>query len=224
MKKYLYITISFFLAIVLLISGGLLALKGLLPLYLSRQFNADVKIEQISLGFKEGIKAKGVSINSVRGLYCSIEEAVFDYDIVRIIKSGLNFNFSLKDVVFSYSESKLINGIVQALSIKSIDIFHFNSVKGEFYQRNEEIAVKSLEADGDLIKLFADGTIIKEARIDCSFKILLARELVTAIPDSVREVFFKQEGEWSEVELYITGDLDKPSINFSTDLFKLIVR
>lgn len=224
MKRYHYIILSSLLVAGLLIVGSWRALKWSIPFYLGRQLNADVRIERLSWRFPGGVTARSISISNKRGLRCSIEEATIDYAIILIIKHGLSFDFRLKGVTLSYKSSNLINSIAEALSIKPLDVFRFDSVKGEFYQRREEVIIKSLVADGSLIKLFADGTIVRGSSVDYSFRMLLSERLIATMPDSVREVFFKREGEWSEIELYITGDIDRPSINFSTDLFKLIVR
>jgi len=193
-------------------------------LYLSSQLKADVTVAGVRLGLGNKIELKDVGIRNSEGLNCKIKEALIAYGPLFIIKKGTKFDFSLKDVEFSYPSSKVINGIASTLSLEPMEIFKFKSVKGEFLKRGNETVVKSLDAEGVLLRLFADGTIIKDSKIDYSFKILLSQELVAGVPGAIREVLFKETDSWSEVELYITGDIQKPSVNLTTDLFKLTVR
>lgn len=199
-----------------------------LSVYFSKQFKADVVIKRASWSLKEGIKTKGIYISNKRGLRCDIESAIMGTVplsiAVRTSKGTVPLIFTLKNVELSYPDSAVINGITRALSLRQPGIFRFDIVSGKLYRRKGELVVKALNASGEHIRLFIDGTVIGGSQINCCFRILLAEELVASIPEATRKVFFKQDGSWSKVELYIAGDIQHPSINFSTDLFKLIVR
>ena len=98
----------------------------------------------------------------------------------------------------------------------------FYSARGEFSYQAGRLLLKSLYLDGELLRIDAYG-MTDDTLIDFSIKLFLSKVLTSGIPESIRKVFFKQEGDWSNADLKITGSRDNPSINFSTDLFMLSV-
>lgn len=229
MRKTLYIILALLLLlVVLVIFSSRLFLPQLLSFYFSKQFKAEVKIDKARLSLKDGIVARGISISNKRGLRCSVESAVIGTvplsTIVRTNKGTVPIIFKLKNIELSYPESAVVSSIAKALSLKQPELFRFDTVGGRFYFRGREFIFKALTASGEYIRLFINGTITDGSRIEAVFRILLSGKLVESIPEATRKVFFKQDGPWSKVELYLSGDIRRPSINFSTDLFKLIVR
>lgn len=229
MRKTLYIIpILLLFLVVLIIFSSQFFLPRLLSVYFGKQFKADVKIDEATLRLKVGIKTKDVSISNKRGLRCNIESAIIGTDPLPVLlaryRGSVPIYFELKDVKFSYPDSAVVSSIAEALSLRQPDLFRFDTVSGKLYRRNRELILKALNATGEHIRLFIDGTVTDDSRINASFRILLSEELVAGIPEATRKVFFKQDGSWSKVELYLSGDIQRPSINFSTDLLKLIVR
>lgn len=191
--------------------------------YLGGQLNADITIKKVHLGLGPRLEIEGLRIISSKGLDCDIKASTLDFNLQSVFKKRLGIRFYLKDVGFFYSTSKVIKGMTDALSIEAPQHLHFDYVKGEFYRIGEENIIKSLDAKGELLRIFADGSM-RGLLIDYSFKFLLSKELTDKVPESVKNIFFKQDNQYSEVELYVTGSVDNPSINLSTDLFKLTVR
>lgn len=211
----------------MIVSTSRFYLPQLLSVIFSKQLKAEVEIEEASLSLKDGILTKGISISNKRGLSCSIERATIGTDpllpSLRRIKA-IPLKFELKDITLSYPDSAVINSITSGLSIKEPELLKFDTASGRLYRKDGALILKALSASGEYIRLFVDGTITDDSQISASFRLLLSGELIAGIPESVRKVFFKQDGAWSKVELYLSGDIKRPSINFSTDLFKLIVR
>jgi len=220
MKKFIIILVL----VIILISALQLFLAQILSAYLSKEFSADVEIKQASLDIRYGIKANSITINNSRGLNCSIESARLSFGIASIIRKGLSLNFRLDGIEISYPESGVVSTVTQALSLEGVKLFNFDYAQGEIYSRADERIIKALDASGPLLRLNADASIIGDEEINCDLKVLLSQELVDKIPESTRQVFFKKEGSWFKVELYLKGNMKRPSINFSTDLFKLVVR
>jgi hypothetical protein len=75
-----------------------------------------------------------------------------------------------------------------------------------------------------MLELFCKGTIVDNKDIDFSIRALLSPLIASSIPESVRDVFFSKKEEKYQLELYINGLIEKPSINFSTKLFKLSIK
>ena len=219
MRKITSLLFLSFIIIILLVAGNQLILPKLLSLCIAKQLNADVKIEKAALNIKEGIRIKGIAITDRRGLQCNIESA-----IITPLPPRRSIYFKFENAKLSYPDSKIINSIANTLSLKSSDTLRFDFVKGRLHYRGGEVIIENLSAEGNFIKLFADATITNRSKIDCSLKMFLSGTIIEDIPESTRKIFFKKDGAWSKVELYITGSMDSPSINFSTDLFKLVVR
>lgn len=191
--------------------------------YLGSCLKAQVTTEAFCISMGPRIDIRGLKIANDNGLNCRIEESDLDIRGAFILKGQLACDFILKDVQLSYPGSKIINGIAEALSIKPVDVLDFDRITGRLRLNEDEIVIKSLDAQGELLRVSADGTVRGKA-VNCYFNMVLTSELVSGIPESVRKVFFKQDADSSEIELYITGSTDNPSINFTTDLFRLSVR
>jgi hypothetical protein len=191
--------------------------------YLGNRLNADITAGKVHLGLGPRLEIEDLRIVNSRGLDCSVKALTLNFDLQPMFSKNLKLRFDLKDVGFSYPASKIVKSITGALSIKSPQYLHFDYVKGEFYCAGEENIIKSLDANGKLLRLFADGSV-RGLFIDYSFKLSLSDELTAGMPESTRKIFFKQDSQYSEIELYVTGSIDNPSVNFSTDLFKLTIR
>lgn len=229
MRKALYIVFIFLLfLVVFFVSTRRLFLPQILSAIFSKQFKAEVRIDETTFSFKDGVIAKGISVRNKRGLSCNIESAVLGTDPLSSAaitnKGAVSLNFMLKNVELSYPDSAIISSITKTLSINQPKLLKFDTAYGKLYRRGRELILKALNASGEHIRLFVDGTITDDFRINASFRILLSGELVASIPEATRKLFFKQDGSWSKVELYLSGDIRRPSINFFTDLFRLIVR
>ncbi|NQT96080.1 MAG: hypothetical protein HQ572_06470 [Candidatus Omnitrophica bacterium] len=226
MKKYIYILIVFLvLAVALAIANSEFILKRVTYDYVGNLLHADISIDRAAINIRKStLKETGIRITADRGLDCNIETAFISYGNILELVKNRSFTFRLEDVRLSYPGSEILNSVANALSIELQDVLKFDYIAGEFMRGQDEIVIKSLEASGRLLRLFADATIEDGKNLNCSFKMLLSQEMISTIPDSIRKVFFKQDGDWSEVTLYLSGSIDKPSINFSTDLFKLTVR
>ena len=224
MNRYIYILI-----IILIVVVSLFTLRGpiakfAVSAYIEKELDADVNIEKLRVNYRGKITLENTTLKNSNGLDCSIESAVIDYDIIFSISKGLKFDFNLYGVRLSDPDSKIINALSKSLSLKPLDVLDFSMVTGKFIRTKETLEIRSLNAKGKLLRIFADGTIVGDKTIDCNFKMLLSDEVVSEIPDSIRKVFFTSDGSWSEVELYLSGDLEHPSVNLTTDLFKLSVR
>jgi len=226
MKKYIYISILLLLiALIALMASKEGILKSTTSNYIGKQLNADVEIDSAQIDLRNSIiKESGVDIVTDRGLSCTISDAEISYGSLIKLLSKKSFKFELKDFNLTYPNSKIINGIANSLSLDLEDLLKFDYVKGEFIQGENEIIIKALEAKAEALIFFADATIKDDDHINGSFKMLLSKDIIAGIPEAIRKVFFKQEGDYSEVTLYVTGSTEKPSINFQTDLFKFIVK
>ncbi len=191
--------------------------------YLGNRLNADITARKVHLGLGPRLEIEDLRIVNSKGLDCRIKASTLNFDLQPMFWKNLKLRFDLKDARFSYPVSKIVKSITGALSIKTPQHLHFDYVKGEFYCIGDENIIKSLDANGKLLRLFANGSV-RGLSINYSFKFLLSDELTADIPESTRKIFFKQGSQYSEIELYVTGSIDNPSINFSTDLFKLTVR
>lgn len=228
MKKFLYITPIFLLFLaVFFISGSRYFLPGILSAIFSKQLKAEVRISQAAFSFKDGVTAKGISVRNKKGLGCNIESATIGTAPLSTAlitgKGTLPLIFTLKNIELSYPDSAIISSMARALSINQPGLLKFDTASGKLYYRAGELILKAWSASGEHLRLFVDGTVTDGSRINASFRILLSASLTASIPEATRKLFFKQDGSWSKVELYLSGDIRHPSINFSTDLFKLIV-
>ncbi len=197
--------------------------QKLLEAYLSNRLNAKIATDNLRLGLGPRVDIEGLSIVNNKGLNCVIGKATLNIDASSFIAMRVHLTFDMRDVELSYPDSKILSGIADTLSIKPLEVLSFDSVKGKLYISREDITFNSLIADGRLLKAYADGSI-RGKEIGCSFKLVLSNELTSGIPDSVRKVFFKSNGQFSEIDISISGSMDNPSISMNTDLFKLTVR
>ena len=223
-KKVLIIIVVFiFLLLLSLVYFRDTLSQRLLVGYLSKRLDAEITTDKFHLGIGPRIDIEGLRIVNNKGFNCTVRETTLRVEVSSLLAMRIHLTFDLKDLKLSYPDSKIIKGIADILSIKPLDVLSFDSVGGKCYISREDITINSLVAQGKLLKVFADGSI-RGKDIGYSFKLILSNELTSGIPDSVRKVFFKQSGQFSEIDLYISGSTDNPSISMNTDLFKLTVR
>jgi len=193
-------------------------------LCISRCLKSDISIKKCCFSFTKGIKASGIEIKNKGGLHCIIKDADIEFDFLYLAKKGLSFNYSLKSVRFSYPASEVINGIARLFAIEPTRLLKFDTVDGIVYIKPDEILIKDLNATGKDISLFANGTTTENKYINYALKLILSESFTSKIPENIRQFFFKEEQEHSIAELYLSGNVKKPSINFSTPLFKLRIK
>lgn len=226
MKRFVSLLIIFVIFIILTVVVILKSplAKHPISLYLSNVLKSDVAIKECNFSFTTGAKFKDLEIKSKKGLYCTVKDGEIKYDILGLLKNNLVLDCSLKSVEFSHSSSPVIKGITHLFGMGEVDLFNFDTVKGSLYIKPKEFIIKDLNARGKDISFFANGTTKDNKYITYSLKLMLSENITSKIPEDIRKIFFKQEQEYSIVELYLNGSLKKPSINFSTPLFKLSIR
>ncbi|MDD5504543.1 MAG: hypothetical protein PHV77_04425 [Candidatus Omnitrophica bacterium] len=138
-------------------------------------------------------------------------------------KKGLRIKFDLRDVSIPRDRCGIMGKILNAVSLPDTGVLEFSSVNGTLYKRPGRFTVGSFNADGELIRIKADG-VMDEKLADYRITLLFSRLLVARIPEVISKVFFKQSGDWFEADIEITGSLSEPAINFRTELFSLNVR
>ncbi len=220
---------SLIIAIVVILFAFTAVLKTPLVKYpvslcISRCLKSDISIKKCGFSFTKGIKASDVEIKSKKGLHCIIKDADVQFDFLYLAKKGLSFNYSLKSVRFSYPASEVINGIARLFAIEPTRLLKFDTVDGIVYIKPGEILIKDLNATGKDISLFVNGTTTMNKYINYALKLILSESLTSKIPENIRQFFFKKEQEHSVVELNLSGNVKKPSINFSTPLFKFRIK
>ena len=224
MKKKKIIFIAAFLLLVLaavfLFRDNIV--RGILSEYLARQLGADVDIAKARIDSNYNISIESLRIRNDDGLDLHADSGILRFSPLYFLKQGVRLNFKLQGVRFSYIDSKIIHNVFEVLSLARIDELEFYSARGEFSYQAGRLLLKSLYLDGELLRIDAYG-ITDDTLIDFSIKLFLSKVLTSGMPESIRKVFFKQEGDWSNADLKITGSRDNPSINFSTDLFMLSV-
>lgn len=220
-KPLIITTVSLFILSGVFLKSPLV--KYPVTVYLRHIVKSEVKIDKCRFSFIKGIIAKDVEIRNERGLYSTIKEASVKPGF-GVLRDGLALQISLKDVGFSYSSSEVIKAIAALLGIDPVSLIKFNTVDTIMYIKKNETIIKDLKAHGREISLFADGTTTDDEQIDYKFKLMLSDEITSKIPEGIRMFFFKQEEESSVVELSVSGHIKKPSISFSTPLFKLRIK
>ena len=193
-------------------------------LLFSHALKSDISMKKCSFSFAKGIKASDVEIKNEKGLHCTIKDADIKCNFPGLIKNELFLDYSLKTVKFSYPDSEVINGIAGLLAIEPTYLLQFNTVDGAVCIKPGEIIVKDINAVGAAVSLFANGTTTDNKFINYQFRLALAKSVTSRIPEAIRKVFFEEQQECSVAELYLKGSIKKPSISFSTPLFKLLVK
>ncbi|MBN1405098.1 MAG: hypothetical protein JW946_01100 [Candidatus Omnitrophica bacterium] len=192
--------------------------------FLSKALGMDVTLKSCTLLLPGNLAIKGAQIKNRTGLRCAIKEGLIKYNVLGILKNNTALDISLKNVNFSNAESKVIKGIIELFYITPIGLFEFNTVEGIVYIKPKELIIKDLKAKGSDVTFFANGTTKNDNQISYTVKLILSDNITSKIPEEIRSIFFKREQQYSIVELYINGNLKKPSIQFSTPLFKLSIK
>jgi hypothetical protein len=223
MKKW-FISIA---VLILIISCAVFSFRGyivknIISGYLAHQLKADVVIARARIDSNYNINIKSLSIKNEDGLDLHAGSGVIKLYPWYFLKQGLAVKFELQDIRFLYSDIKVLRSVFEMLALGDVDELKFLSAKGEFSYGGRKSLLKSLYLDGELIRVKAHG-MADDSFMDYDIRLFLSRTLTSGIPEAIKKVFFKQEGDWSNAELKVSGSRDNPSINFSTDLFTLSV-
>ena len=228
MRRFLIELLLILLIFTALIFGAPFYMPRVLQTALGSRLGADVRVEEARVVFKEGIVASNLSVTNKKGLRCSVEKAIINFgcpSLIAMIKERtLYLPFKLINVRFQSSGSTAVGAITEALGFNQLELVVFDKAAGKLYFKGKEVVLKEIEAKGEDIELFIDGTITNESLINCSLKMLLSDELLAKMPEPTRKFFFKEDEPFSKVELYLSGEINRPSVNFSTPLFKLTIR
>jgi len=198
-------------------------LKNTLSFYLASRLGADVNIKKASLAIDGTLNAEDIKITSKTGFSCAIREAKITYMPALFLKKIHGFKFSLEKIEFSNPNSKIIESITGIFSLDPKQVFSFDTANGELFINSGELITKQVYAAGKDMRLYADGTIKRDESLNYTLKLWFSQYFTSRMPESFRSIFFKKDAEFSLVQLYLKGSLKKPSINFSTPLFKLRV-
>jgi hypothetical protein len=223
MKKIFILALAFFIAagIVVFCFRQVIVKHGIC-IYLKSQIKSDIEIDKADVNSWDSIDLYSMRANNINGLDFAAGSGRFTFNTLTIFREGVKVRFALKDVRLDYKDSKIVSGIFDALSVGPMDTIEFSSIEGEFSRSKGQFMLRSLNASGQLMALSAYG-ISNDTILDYNIKMELSEALTSGIPESVKKVFFKQEGENFHAELHVAGNINNPSISFSTDLFTFTV-
>jgi hypothetical protein len=222
-KKIIATVFLFLFIAVLLLTTGLKTplCKYFFSFYFSSKLDCDINIGQCSFFFTRGIKAQKISIKNNKGFIGSIENADIKFNVVKNLREGNEFDFFLGKVIFSYPDSDIVKWVVKLFAVDSEYLFKFDEITGFAYVESKEMILKDVEAIGEDVSVFVDGTTKEKQLINYTIKLKISDKITAGIPDTLRAIFFRKDEKYSIVQLYLSGSLNKPAINFSTPLFKL---
>lgn len=223
MKKAIIVSIIL-TAILLVAVAGYRNMPEILSFYLSRRFDKDVTIEKASLRSIDRLALEGITVGKDAVAICMIDSALIGYEISGLIRRATSIGFMLRGVEILDLDTGVIKTISDGLSIDPFKISRFDHVKGRFSRKGGISIIKGLEAHADFIRVFVDAVLTDDSKIDADCRFVIAEELLADVPEATRKVFFKSDGSDSNVELHLSGDMSRPSVSFSTDLFRLSVR
>ena len=223
MKKFIFIAILLAIAATLVFSFREALTKHALLTYLRNQLNADVNVDKAVLVSLRDIHFQSLSVKNINGLNFTAESGSLSLDLFAFLREGVKVKFILNDMKLYYSDSQILTGILDALSLGHIDSVYLESAAGEFSRSRGQFALRSLNASGPLLSLSAYG-ISNNDIVDYSLAMLLSEQLTAGIPESVRRVFFHKSGTGYQAKLHIAGNTDNPSISFATDLFTFTIK
>ncbi|MFH0731869.1 MAG: hypothetical protein V2A72_02980 [Candidatus Omnitrophota bacterium] len=217
----LIITVAVVLAFVVFLKTPLL--KQSIRIWFKWRFKqAELSINKLSFSFTQGIKAKNISLRDKSNTKnINIEDAVIKCNFLYLFKDELYTTLDLKSVKILYPASGVVQSIVNLLALDPAIPFDFDTIEGVLYLKRNEVTIRGLKAQGKDLSVFIDGTATAYEYVNCTIRLLLSDKITSNAPENVRKFLFKTSEEQSMVELYVSGSIKKPYINFSAPLFKL---
>lgn len=212
-------TVSLVCGVILLPSG----LKIFITSQISKTLGGKTNIQTLKIVSPARIQLFNLTVTKKNLYSISIGAADLKSKSFLTFSNGTPINCLLSDFKISHKDLALISGIASLLSMQPLESVDFKNVSFEFLAKDKQVIFKNLDARSDNIKIFANGTIGKADNINYSVKLFLSKTLTDQIPEKVKELLFKENEGWSEIDLYISGTTKKPLINLATQLFKLIL-
>lgn len=151
-------------------------------------------------------------------LLSKIKKINLHYDPLLLFTGSLKLDISAQELSIINPESKLLNNIINTLSIKKRGSLEFDSAQLKLFYAKKNLTIEQLLLKGNEIIIILNGSVINFDNIFLNTKILFSKELISSMPEQTRKLFFKEsKNPWYKTQLMLKGQIKNPSIYFSTD-------
>lgn len=224
-SKIQSILLLIFLIIILILLNYKYYLPKISSKIISSYIKKDVFIQEIDWNFfhhniefhKITIKDKILRVEKPL-LLSKIKKINLHYDPLLLFTGGLKLDISAQELSIINPESKLLNNIINTLSIKKRGSLEFDSAQLKLFYAKKNLTIEQLLLKGNEIIIILNGSVINFDNIFLNTKILFSKELISSMPEQTRKLFFKESKKsWYKTQLTLKGPIKNPSIYFSTD-------
>ena len=171
---------------------------------------------------------KGLDVEDHRrGLGLMAKRAIIRLRLKPFFKDGVGFIFELDEANFKmFSKGPKASGLDEPLRDIALIPFeggwNYSKISGEISIMRGETRIKDFFAASRDIRLGVDGTAYGDDLIDARIKISFSKSAVERLPEELTNVVMNEEPEgWRTISIDLKGNPKKPSITFSSKLFRL---
>lgn len=143
---------------------------------------------------------------------------------------GMTLKFRLGDVRFikkGYKDEAVKYDTLAALLESPFNSkWRYSTISGELTPTVKEMRIKGIEVVGEDIRVSFNGTVMYfTGMINADIVVYFSDRLTSEIPPEMLNIILSNEKPgWKTLSVHLTGDLNKPSIQVTSKLFRLNIK
>lgn len=146
-----------------------------------------------------------------------------------IFRGGIVYDFEFADFRFisqqTTNAADTSGNIDDIIGVPFSERWAYVDVRGTLQRRKDSLYIERLLAESPKIKLDATGTLNDDRKLAITITMYFKKELFAALPDDWSRAVLKSEpNDWQSLTVNLSGDLSRPSIEMTGNLFRLTIR
>ena len=193
---------------------------------LEKKYDLDITYKKCSKNFSGELSFTDLSITSKLTRLSLRSKAA----MVKPTFAGkkLILDFVLHDLYFTKraaSGSERYDTLTALVSSPLSSEWKYKEVRGQVEPGEKSVKINSLDAASDKLKLSVKGTYFYNGIVDSDIVIYFTAKVTEKIPPEFAKVILGDEKDgWKPLSVHLTGNVNKPSIQVSSKLFRLSIK
>lgn len=153
--------------------GGIF--KNITLSYLENKFQKEISADSLKIAFLKKIEVTNLKISGEKGFTLSAGKVKLDYNLLKLFSGGLVAKCEARDVRILRKNIVLLKPLFELLLLSHpLEDLKFQNLYTDIYLENNTFIPKNLEAVGDNVKVYGDGSVNSDEIIDYKLNFLLA--------------------------------------------------
>lgn len=153
--------------------GGIF--KNIVFSYLENKFQKEISADSLRVAFFRKIEITNLEISGEKGFTISAGKVKLDYNLLKLFSGGLIAKCEARDVKILRKNTGLLKPLFELFLLSHpLRNLKFQSFYTDIYFENNTFIPKNLEAVGDSVKVYGDGSVNSDQIVDYRLKFFIA--------------------------------------------------